>query len=186
MEHGVPIVKGGDVRDRVASGSVANNTTVALDAKHARSRIVAGDLVFAIRGSIGEVAEVPASLDGANITQDTARISPTEAVNTSWLRHFLTSEVTKAQIQANTLGATIAGINIRDLRRVRVLVPPLSEQHVIAEFLDRKNRYVEDLVHRTEIAIERLQEYRTALITAAVTGKIDVRSEVPVTADRAE
>ncbi len=53
--------------------------------------------------------------------------------------------------------------------------PPLEEQRAIAAFLDRETQRVDSLTNEVESAIERLQEYRTALITAAVTGKVDVR-----------
>ena len=66
-------------------------------------------------------------------------------------------------------------MNIRDLKRIALVAPPLSEQRAIAAFLDRETVKIDVLVAKIETAIERLQEYRTALITAAVTGKIDVR-----------
>ena len=53
--------------------------------------------------------------------------------------------------------------------------PPLAEQEAIAAFLDKETARIDGLTSQVERAIERLQEYRTALITAAVTGKIDVR-----------
>ena len=175
VDEGVPIVKGGDVRERVPGGSVSSNTALELDASHARSRLVAGDLVFAIRGSVGDVAEVPPPLHGANITQDAARISPIPGVNSVWLKHFLTSDVARDQVRANALGATISGINIRDLRRLLVPTPPRPEQDRIATHLASVSERLDGLRSRSEGAVERLQEYRTALITAAVTGKIDVR-----------
>ena len=175
VDEGVPIVKGGDVRERVPAGNVSSNTTFELDASHARSRLVAGDLVFAIRGSVGDVAEVPPRLHGANITQDAARISPLPEVNAIWLKHFLASDLAKDQVRANALGATISGINIRDLRRVLVPTPPRPEQDRIATYLASASARFDGLGNQVAIAIERLQEYRTALITAAVTGKIDVR-----------
>ena len=175
VEGGVPIVKGGDVRERVAAGFVSSNTTAELDAAHSRSRLVAGDLVFAIRGSVGDVAEVPAPLQGANMTQDAARISAIPGTSATWLRYFLASDLTKAQVQANTLGATISGINIRDLRRVLVPTPPEHEQDAIATHLTWVLGRLSGLEDRVATAIQRLQEHRTALITAAVTGKIDVR-----------
>ncbi len=55
-------------------------------------------------------------------------------------------------------------------------VPPLSEQTAIATYLDRETAKIDRLVEKVELLISRLQEYRAALITAAVTGKIDVRS----------
>jgi hypothetical protein len=54
----------------------------------------------------------------------------------------------------------------------------MPEQRAIADFLDRETAGIDGLVAKVKEAIERLQEYRTALITAAVTGKIDVREKV--------
>ena len=55
---------------------------------------------------------------------------------------------------------------------------PISEQEVTANFLDRKTAEADSLIARVRDAITRLKELRTALISAAVTGKIDVREEV--------
>lgn len=59
-----------------------------------------------------------------------------------------------------------------------VLLPGFNEQTVIATYLDRETDKIDHLMAKIEAAIARLQEYRTALITAAVTGKIDVRETV--------
>ena len=53
--------------------------------------------------------------------------------------------------------------------------PPIDEQRAIGAFLDRETERIDSLVAKMRLLIERLGEYRTALITAAVTGKIDVR-----------
>jgi type I restriction enzyme S subunit len=60
----------------------------------------------------------------------------------------------------------------------RVVFPPPAEQLAIADFLDRETTKIDSMIAKVDAVIERLQEYRTALITAAVTGKIDVRGEV--------
>lgn len=67
-------------------------------------------------------------------------------------------------------------INRDTLNELRMPVPPLPEQAAIASFLKVETARLDAMVERVEEAIERLQEYRTALITAAVTGKIDVQS----------
>ena len=54
-------------------------------------------------------------------------------------------------------------------------LPLIAEQRAIADYLDQKTARIDALSERAETAIERLNEYRTALITATVTGKIDVR-----------
>jgi type I restriction enzyme S subunit len=61
--------------------------------------------------------------------------------------------------------------------RIRIQVPPEPEQRAIATFLDRETVRIDALVAKVRDAIERLKELRTALISAAVTGKIDVREE---------
>jgi restriction endonuclease S subunit len=58
-----------------------------------------------------------------------------------------------------------------------VAMPPRSEQTAIADFLDRETSKIDALIAKIQEATERLKEYRTALISAAVTGKIDVRNE---------
>ena len=60
-------------------------------------------------------------------------------------------------------------------RRNHTAVPHLSEQRAIAAFLDRETAQIDALVAKVREAIDRLKELRTALISAAVTGKIDVR-----------
>jgi len=64
------------------------------------------------------------------------------------------------------------------LKMMPVLLPPIDEQRAIAEYLDEKTGKIDGLIRKTETAIQTLEEYRTALITAAVTGKIDVRKAV--------
>ncbi len=59
-----------------------------------------------------------------------------------------------------------------------VCVPQLEEQRAIAAFLDRETARIDSLIAKVGDAVERLKELRTALISAAVTGKIDVRKEV--------
>jgi type I restriction enzyme S subunit len=60
----------------------------------------------------------------------------------------------------------------------KIAVPPLDEQRVIIDRLDRDGEKFHALLRRIRGAIDRLNELRTALISAAVTGKIDVRQEV--------
>ncbi len=56
------------------------------------------------------------------------------------------------------------------------IFPPLPEQTAIADYLDRETAKIDRMIEKVEAALEKLAEYRTALITAAVTGKIDVRN----------
>ena len=74
-------------------------------------------------------------------------------------------------------GSTRDKLTQDKMQAIPLALPPPIEQHAIADFLDRETAKIDTLVTKIETAIERLQEYRSALITTAVTGKIDVRRE---------
>lgn len=76
------------------------------------------------------------------------------------------------------LTSTINQLTVGNLYSFEVPMPPRAEQSAIADYLDRETAKIDRMVAKVEEAIERLQEYRSALITAAVTGKIDVRGAV--------
>ena len=71
--------------------------------------------------------------------------------------------------------SAVPGVDPKDIHSIAVAVPPFVEQEAIVNFLNGETARLDSIVAKTETAIERFQEYRTALITAAVTGKIDVR-----------
>jgi type I restriction enzyme S subunit len=182
VEEGVLIVKGGDVKPGGLDPGKLCRTTGEIEAGCARSRLRAGDLVYSIRGTIGEVEVVPASIEGANLTQDAARIAPNAQVSTCWLLFVMRSEPIFRQLKARSLGAAVPGINIRDLKRVRVPCPPHAECAEIAEYLGKYDQTLATAICQHRRGISLLEEHRTSLITAAVTGQIDVRHEAAVEA----
>lgn len=74
--------------------------------------------------------------------------------------------------------STVPGVDRNDLRVLLLVCPPPDEQHAIAAHLDHETAKLDALIAKVRALVERLQEYRTALISAAVTGKIDVRDQV--------
>jgi type I restriction enzyme S subunit len=180
VEDGVPVVKGGDVAPGRLRLVLLNRTTREIESGYVRSRLKAGDIVYAIRGSIGSVELVPEELCGANLTQDAARVSPKPDVDGCWLLYALRAQCAFGQVDASAMGATIRGVNIRDLKRVILAVPPLKEQSEIASYLSRAISTLDEIIFKTREQIAKFQEYRTALISAAVTGKIDVRGSAQV------
>lgn len=91
-----------------------------------------------------------------------------------YLYHFFNSEIFKAQSGLFST-STINQLTTGTLENLVIALPPEEEQKSIASYLDQEMTRIDRLVEKVEAAINRLQEYRTALITAAVTGKIDVR-----------
>jgi type I restriction enzyme S subunit len=77
---------------------------------------------------------------------------------------------------AHSVKAAVPGIDRNDLHVIPVVVPPIAEQQTIIAFLDSETAKLDTLTAEAQRAIDLLQERRTALISAAVTGQIDVRS----------
>lgn len=72
-------------------------------------------------------------------------------------------------------GSTIRTIGMGDLKSFRIPLPPLEEQRRIVEYLDDRSLKIDMLIAETQRFIELSRERRSALITAAVTGQVDVR-----------
>ena len=92
-----------------------------------------------------------------------------------YLFRILQSSAVCSQFHVSASGVTRYGLTQEAIKSVLLPIPPLEEQRAIVAFLDRGTERIDSLSRRVETAIEQLQEYRTSLITAAVTGKIDVR-----------
>lgn len=171
VPEGVPIVKGGDVAAGLSRPLC--RTTPEIERTSVRSRLRAQDLVVAIRGGIGDIAIVSDEVAGANLTQDAARISPGILVEPRWLLHALRSPEVQVQIARRTTGATIRGLNIEELKLIRVPRLARDDQRAQAfEMDDVESRTAATMTGLTD-QVRLLQEHRRALITAAVTGELD-------------
>ena len=143
-----------------------------------RTRVRPGDILVSITALIGAVAVVPRDLPEAFVNQHLALVRLTNSdVNSRWIAYCIKSPVGQEQFTADLYGGTKDGLGLNDVRSLIVLEPPIWEQERMVRYLDQQNKELTTLVQVVRIAIDHLKEYRTALISAAVTGKIDVRKE---------
>jgi type I restriction enzyme S subunit len=101
-------------------------------------------------------------------------------LNSEFLLRFMRSLPGHFEFERDASGSSASMQNIgqQSVRNLWIPFPPLPEQAAIAAYLNEETAKLDALVGKVAEAVERLQEYRTALITAAVTGKIDVRKAV--------
>lgn len=112
----------------------------------------------------------------ATINQHVAYIKPRgDAIDASFLLLFFEFAYRHLRSDSEGGGSTKGAITCEQLGSCRVPCPPLEEQYEIVEKVNSDTTRMNRLIDRIEKAIDRLREYRTALISAAVTGKIDVR-----------
>jgi len=132
---GIPVIKVKDyVRDELKVEGLLC-TSPEIDNQYKRSRVKSGDVLLSIRGGTGDVVIVPDELAGANITQDTARLRTNRRIDSNYLAICLEGEFVQTQIQLETIGQAVTGINIGSVRQLVIPVPPLSEQREIADIV---------------------------------------------------
>ena len=181
------MVRGQDYSTGWAAPENIFRVSAEIEEPYRRARLKPGDIVITIVGAgTGNTAVVPDFLDGANITQTTARIAPQLAkIFGPFLHLALQSEVGRLQVGLFQKGAAQPGLNLEHLVAFRVPIPPLDEQRDISAYVAEKLASLEALISEAEKAIILLQERRSALISAAVTGKIDVRGKAPEASEAA-
>jgi type I restriction enzyme S subunit len=142
-----------------------------------------GDLLWGMSGSIGETgslgnfARARACDLPAQLNQRVGRFCVIgDSIALCFLTCVIQTEFFYDQILLRVTGTAQFNVSSEQVQSVKIPFPPLAEQAAIAAYLDAETAKLDALVGKVEQAIERLQEYRTALITAAVTGKVDVRT----------
>ena len=167
-------------RIRVSQGNFMEATATRRET--ARFRLKLGDVLITKDSEdwqdIGIPALVEETADDFVCGYHLGFIRPRPVLHPSFLFRLMQSGAINQRLQTSASGVTRYGLPNRAVSDVSLLLPHLPEQRAIAAFLDRETERIDALVAKKRQLIERLQEYRIALITASVTGKVDVREPV--------
>jgi len=131
---GIPYVRVTDIKQNRLRVQQLMRTSKEIGYQYRRSMLCPGDILITIRGTVGRTCIVPEELKGANITQDTARLAIVPSVEANYAIEFLNTHWAQSWMKHHTLGQAVKGINLGDLRKLLVPIPPLTLQ---ASFADR-------------------------------------------------
>ena len=135
-----------------------------------------GDILFTTEAPLGNVALV--DREDIALAQRIIRFRMNDRQFDSRFTLFaMMSGYFQTQLSTLSTGSTAEGLKASKLPMLWLVAPPLVEQRAIREFIDRKIAKIDALVVKIENAVRRLNDFRAALISAAATGKIDVREE---------
>ncbi|GFG71469.1 hypothetical protein AWC24_04265 [Mycolicibacter senuensis] len=140
--------------------------------------VAAGDVVIAGLGDdkmpLGRATVVP-DIGPAIVKADCYRVRPTDAVSPEYLAWALSAPQSRAEVMLLARGATRARLNTSVVQQVTIpLPPPIVQKALVRKWREQASK-IDALIAETERSIELVRERRSALITAAVTGQIDVR-----------
>lgn len=151
-----------------------------IDESMPNTRVYTGDILLNITGaSIGRCC-VYTKTESANVNQHVCIIRPLcNLIKSQFLCYILNSKIGQNQIALYQTGGNREGLNFEQLRNFAIPLPPLFEQQAIANFLDEKTAKIDALIDALTKQLDELAEYKKAVISEAVTGKVDVRDWKP-------
>lgn len=148
----------------------------AVDHEMASTRVRSDDLLLNITGaSIGRCVVVTANALPANVNQHVCILRPSALVEPEFLHLCITSRSVQEQLRREAFSGNREGLNFSEVRGLLVTVPySLGVQRRLVQDCREALEPIRRVAELTENSIERLTELRTSLITAAVTGQLDI------------
>lgn len=139
------------------------------------SKVKQGDVLLNITGaSIGRCYFMQNSIEEANVNQHVCIIRPVESIETRFLYFILRSNIGQEQIRREQTGSGREGLNMEALGNFFIPMSGKDEQQQIVSRIERECAQVDVKIAKTKKRIDLLAEYRTALISEVVTGKVKV------------
>ncbi|MAC46771.1 MAG: restriction endonuclease subunit S [Oceanospirillum sp.] len=177
MDEGVPVIY---IRDIKPTGYLRKSTVHVTLEKALQlkvCRVQAGDiLVSKVGDPPGDSCVYPISEPEAIITQDVIRIRINKGLfNAAFVSYLLNSDFGRIVLNDISVEGTRKRVSLGDFKATKLVFPSLLESIEIVEYLDNECTRIDSIISRADSAVTLMKERRTALISAAVTGKIDVR-----------
>ncbi|MFT8551074.1 MULTISPECIES: restriction endonuclease subunit S [Acetobacter] len=176
-EDGIPFLRVTDIHSKnININNVKRISEIEYKILNKRCNPEKGDLLLSKNGTIG----IPKVVDWNwkfSIFVSLCLIKFTEEVNVNFARFLFLSSCIKYQLMESTKASTVTNLHLDKIASMSVCIPSKDEQKLISCFLTVEDKKIQNKIDYAELAITLLKERRAALISAAVTGKIDVRAQ---------
>ena len=177
VENGIPVIN----PSHMDGGMCIPDSSVTVSKETATRlsfwALMEGDLIAARRGELGRAAIVTSKESGWICGTGSLRLTPIpDTASTHYLYSVLQAGYARAWLDRESVGSTMPNLNESLVGRLPVVIPPtIFEQSTLLLKLNQLEQRIESLAVKTQRSIDLLKERRSALITAAVTGQIDLR-----------
>ncbi|MFC1572413.1 restriction endonuclease subunit S [Candidatus Eisenbacteria bacterium] len=176
-DDGVPIIRSTNVKPNRLDLTEVLRVEPWFAERNRSKKLHAGDLVTVRTGYPGTTAVIPPEFEGSQcFTLVMSTLKSLECPR--FFSYFFNAEAGRVFFEMEGWGTAQTNISVPIVQRVPVVHPPPEEQRAIVDFLDCETAKIDQLLAKVTTAIECLREYRTTLITAAVTGTVDLRGVV--------
>lgn len=170
LKEGIPCIRVVDFNSRQFDKTLMIKTSANISSSYSTTILKIGDIVFPLRGRIGDVKIVDVNSEGANLTRGIALISTSDKVNSNYLLWQLRSNSVRLKIRLEVNGTTLKEIPIGGLKKVIIPLANPEEQIKIAEILDEVEGKLDLLAEKKF----QYQELKQGMMQQLLTGKIRV------------
>lgn len=174
QQEGIPVVRMNSMKNGALDleGAACIDESVCIPAVSLRE----GDVLYGMSGSIGNFAVVKNSDIPCQLNQRVGRfLVQNKRLLSAFLVYLIQAPYFYDQVLLQATGTAQLNVSGGQIESVLIALPSLDAQRLMVDFLDARCAEIDALQRKTEQALESLYEFRMAIVTSAVTGKIDVR-----------
>lgn len=157
LDAGKPLIRVNNFKDGRLDLSDVMYIAPDIESKYSRTRLVGGEVLLTVVGSVGQVSTVPSNLEGFNVARAVAVIHPLPHIEPRWIAICLRSPLSQHLLgsRANTTVQTT--INLKDLRALPIPLPPIDERRTIVDFISALDDRI-TLLRETNATLEAIAQ----------------------------
>jgi len=172
VSDGVPMLRIMDIGDGKLNDTQLFRVSKALDEEYQRTSLETGDVVLAVMATIGRTMVIPKSLQGANVNRALAVLKLSHLVTPEFICWSLRSPYFQKIFIDNQLGTAQKRINLAELRKFSVALPPLNEQRCIVAKIEALKARSQRVKEELEAIAPLLDQFRQSVLAAAFRGDL--------------
>jgi len=172
IEVGVPFIRSTNLVDGRVDGTDMRFLSPEKHAQLKKGHLKSGDILITNRGEIGKTAIVDATYDNANLNSQIAWLRCREEMDNKFLFHVLNSEDIQKHFQSAKSGAALQQFTIKQLRELKVPLPPVKQQQSIVQSLDALREETQRLESLYQRKLAALDELKKSLLHQAFSGEL--------------
>jgi len=174
-ENGIPMLRTTNIQNGSLDLTNLKYVTKEFHEQNKKSQLVENDLIIARHGESGSTALVH-GLSNANCLNIVVARPESKKILPKYLQ-FVMNSITKTQLGFEKFGGVQGVVNTEDIGNVTIIFPAnINEQQSVLKYLNKTTTDLDSLISKAKSQIQKLREYRQTIISAVITGKIDVRN----------
>ena len=143
VDVGVPVIKVNNIISGLSNIELLEKTTTDIDARYTRTRLVGGELVISLVGSVGKTAIVPKTFAGCNLVRATGLIDIKDEILAKWVKYYIDSPQGQAYINSNVNTTVQVTLNIKSLSDMPIPLPDHAIREKIVAILSSLDDKIE-------------------------------------------